>query len=148
MKHHIPKSNDGLHLDNPVLIESKTSFIVQFIYYFLFLCLGVTGMYGCFYTAFSIPLSQQVVILYAIVFCAIFTILFLSKPKRMLLLLLLSVAAAVLAIFLKRSLLDVLFNNLTQGFSLPTILSFQHTLKKYSIAFLPFLPLLLEQMKY
>lgn len=117
MKRQTPKSNDGLNLDNPVLIESKTSFIMQFLFYFLFLFLGVSGAYGCFYTTFSVPLSLQVVKTYAIVFCAVFTILFLIKLNRILLLFL-SLTTAVFAIFLRHSVIDVLINPLTQGFML------------------------------
>lgn len=119
MKRQIPNSNDGLHFDNPVLIESKNSFVMQFLFYFLFLFLGVTGAYGCFYTAFSVPLSMHVFIFYAILFCAVFTILFITKTHRLLLLLLfLSLAAAVYTLILRRSLINVFINHLTKGFML------------------------------
>ncbi len=86
MKSQIQRSNNGLTLVNPTLIESKTSFFMQFLFYFLFLLLGILGAYGCFYTAFSVPLSLQVVIQYAIVFCAIITFMLLIKISRILLL--------------------------------------------------------------
>lgn len=115
MKHQIPKSNNGIHFDNPSLIVSKTSFAMQFLFYFLFLLLGVLGVYGCFYTTFPVPLLIQVVIQYAIIFCAIFTILFLIKIKPILLLVL-SMATVVFAIFLRRNLIYNLINQLSQGF--------------------------------
>lgn len=115
MKRQIPKSDHGLHLDNPSLIESKTSLVMQSLFYFSFLILGVSGVYGCFYTTFSLPLMLQVFIFFAVVFCAVFTILFLIKPHRILLLVL-YLAAAVYVLFLKLSLIDVLINHLTQGF--------------------------------
>ncbi|MDF2479604.1 MAG: hypothetical protein K0S24_5087, partial [Sphingobacterium sp.] len=117
MKRQIQKSNDGLTLGSPSLIESKTSFVMQFLFYFLFLLLGVSGIYGCFYTAFSVPLSLQVVMTYAIIFCAVFTILFLTKITRILLLVL-CLAAIVFTIFLRRNIIDNLINQLTQGFFL------------------------------
>ncbi len=117
MKHQIPKSTHGLHLDNPILIESKPSCVMQFIFYFLFLILGVSGVYGCFYTAFSLPLSLQVFITYTIVFCAVFVVVFLIKLNRIMLLIL-SLVVAVYALFLNRSFTDVLINHLTQGFFL------------------------------
>lgn len=115
MKRQIPKSDHGLHLDDPSIIESKTSLVMQSLFYFLFLILGVYGVYGCFYTTFSLPLMLQVFIFYTVVFCAVFTILFLIRLNRILLLVL-PLAAAVYVIFLKRSLIDVLINHLTQGF--------------------------------
>ncbi|MGD9566900.1 MAG: transglutaminaseTgpA domain-containing protein [Sedimentibacter sp.] len=117
MKRQIPKTNHGLHLDNPRLIESKNSFIMQFLFYFLFLLLGVSGAYGCFYTAFSAPLSLKVIIPYAIVFCAVFTIVFLIKLHRTLLFVL-SLVASVYALLLRRSLIDVIINHLIQGFNI------------------------------
>lgn len=117
MKRQIPKSNDGLHLDNPVLIKSETSFVMQFIFYFLFLLIGVAGAYGCFYTTFSVPLLLQVVITYAIVFCAVFTILYLAKINRILLMFLF-LATAIYAIFPGRNFIYSLTNHLSQGFML------------------------------
>lgn len=115
MKRQIQKSNHGLTLGIPSLIESKTTFAMQFLFYFLFLLLGVYGTYGCFYTAFSIPLSLQVVVPYTIVFCAVFTIAFLTKNKRILLLIL-CLVAIVFIILIRRNILDNLINQLTQGF--------------------------------
>ncbi|MEL7648115.1 MAG: transglutaminase-like domain-containing protein [Sedimentibacter sp.] len=117
MKHKIPKSSHGIHLDNPSLIESKTSLVMQFLFYFLFLFLGVSGVYGCFYTTFTLPLTLQVFVFYAAVFCAVFTIMFLIKPRRILLLVL-SLTAAVYVLFINRNLIDVLINHLTQGYFL------------------------------
>lgn len=115
MKRQIPKSGHGLHINDPSMIESKTSLAMQSLFYFLFLILGVSGVYGCFYTAFSLPLMLQVFIFCTVVFCAVFTILFLIRLNRILLLVL-SLAAAVYVLFLKRSLIDALINHLTQGF--------------------------------
>ncbi len=118
MKRQIPRSGHGLNLDNPSLIESNTSLVMQLLYYFLFLILGVSGVYGCFYTTFSLSLTLQVFIFYAVVFCGVFTIVFLIKFNRIILLVL-SMAVAVNVLFLKqRSLIDVLINHLTQGFFL------------------------------
>lgn len=117
MKSQIQKLNNGLTLVNPTLIESKTSFFMHFLFYFLFLLLGVLGAYGCFITAFSIPLSLQVVTQYAIVFCAIITFMLLIKLSRILLLVL-CLTAAVYAIFLRNSFIDALINHLSQGFFL------------------------------
>lgn len=120
MKRQIPKSNHGLHLDNPALIESKKTSLMQFLFYFLFLILGVSGVYGCFYTTFSLPLSLKVFVPYAIVFCAVFTIIFLIKLHRILLLVL-SLVFAVYALFLNRNLI-------TQGF----ILTYNSVISTYA----------------
>ncbi len=114
-KRQIPKSDHGLHLDNPSLIESKTSLVMQLLFYFLFLLLGVSGAYGCFYTTFSLPLMLQVFIFYAVMFCAVFTILFLIRLNRILLLAL-PLAAVAYVLFVKQNLIDVLINHLTQGY--------------------------------
>lgn len=117
MKRQISKSRLGIHLDNPSLIESKTSLVMQFLFYFLFILLGVSGMYGCFYTTFSLPLTLQAFIFYAVLFCAVFTMVFSIKFNRILFLVL-SLAVAVCALFLKPGLIDFLINHLTQGYFL------------------------------
>ncbi len=115
MKRNITKSKHVIHLDNPALLESKTSLSMQFIFYFSFLILGVSGVYGCFYTTFSIPVMQNDFIFYAVVFCAVITFMFLIKPKRNIVLaLLLSVSAYIF--FIKRNIIYVVINNLTQGY--------------------------------
>ncbi len=146
MKRQIPKSNDGLHLDSPCLIESKTSLIMQFLFYFLFLFIGVSGAYGCFYTIFPLPLSLQVVIPYAIVFCAVFTLVFLIKLNRILLLFI-SLAVAVYALFLKHSLIDVL-NHLTHGFILTynSVISAYAQKMQYNLFTLPIAPAGINEM--
>lgn len=141
MKRQIPKLNDGIHFDNPTLIESKTSFVMQFIFYFLFLLLGVSGVYGCFYTTFLIPISLQVVMTYAIAFCAVFTILFLTKINRILLLVLSLVTIAYLYFF-RRSLIDVFIHHLVQGFILTynTVISAYAQKMHYNLFTLPIAP--------
>jgi hypothetical protein len=114
MKRKIQNSGYGIKLDNPSLIETKTSLVMQFLFYFLFLILGVFGVYGCFYTTFSLPLMQKEFISYAVVFCAVFTILFLVKISRILLLVI-SLSAAAYFLFIKQ-IIRVLINQLTQGY--------------------------------
>ncbi|MDF2617018.1 MAG: hypothetical protein K0Q47_1674 [Sedimentibacter sp.] len=114
MKLKIQKSNYGIKLDNPSLIESKTSLVMQFLFYFLFLIIGISGVYGCFYTTFSLPVMLHVFIPYAVVFCAVFTILFLVKASRIFLLSI-SLSAAAYVLFIKQG-IDVLINHLTQGY--------------------------------
>lgn len=116
MKRKIQKSAHNLQLDNTSMIESKTSSVMQFIYYFLFLILGVSGVYGCFYTAFFLSISLQVFICYAVVFCAVFTIMFLTKLRRIMLLRLLLVAVYVL--FIIKGSINVIINHFTQGYFL------------------------------
>jgi hypothetical protein len=114
MKRKVQKSGNGIKLDNPSLIETKNSIVMQFLFYFLFLIIGVSGVYGCFYTTFSLPVMLHVFIPYAVVFCAVFTILFLVKLSRILLLSLsLSVVAYVL--FIKQGIV-VLINHMTEGY--------------------------------
>lgn len=147
MKHQFSKSNDGLHLNNPVLIESKTTFVMQFLFYFFFLFLGISGVYGCFYTTFSVPLSLQVVIPYAIVFCVAFTIVFLTKLNRIILLVI-SLAFVVYVFFLKRNLIDVLINHLTQGFILTynSVISAYAKKMQYNLFTLPIAPAGINEM--
>jgi hypothetical protein len=114
MKLKIQKSNYGIKLDNPSLIESKNSLVMQFLFYFLFLIIGISGVYGCFYTTFSLPVMLHVFIPYAVVFCAVFTILFLVKVSRIFLLSI-SLSAAAYVLFIKQG-IDVLINRLTQGY--------------------------------
>lgn len=114
MKHKIQKSVYGIKLDNPSLIESKNSLVMQLLFYFLFLILGVFGVYGCFYTTFSLPLMQKEFIFYAVVFCAVFTILFSVKPIRILLFVI-SLSAAAYFIFIKQG-IGILISQLTQGY--------------------------------
>lgn len=115
MKCKIQKSGYGIKLDNPSLIESKNSIVVQFLFYYSFLILGVSGVYGCFYTTFALPLKLQVFIFYAVVFCAAFTVMFLVKLRRNLLLSMTLLIAAYV-FFIKRGIISVLINQLTQGY--------------------------------
>lgn len=116
MKRHISKVHHGIHLENPHIIETKAPFKIQFIFNFLFLALGILAVYGCFYTAFSVPLSHKAAISYAILFCALLTFVFLMK-LRYILMLFLSMAAIFYALLLKGSLmLEDLINHIQQGF--------------------------------
>lgn len=118
MKRQISKTNHGIHLENPNLIETKNSFKTQFIFNFLFLVYGVTAIYGCFYTAFSVPISHKTTIFYAILFCAVFTFVFLMK-LRYILILFLSLATIVCVLLLKGSLiLENLIHHIIQGFNI------------------------------
>lgn len=118
MKRHISNTNHGIHLENPHIVETKNSFKTQFIFYFLFLVLGVLAIYGCFYTAFSVPLSHKSTIFYVILFCAVFTFVF-SMKLRYILMLFLSLAAVIPALLLRSSLiLDNLINHIIQGFNI------------------------------
>jgi hypothetical protein len=114
MKRKIQRSEYGIKLDNPILIESKTSLVMQFLFYFLFLIIGVSGVYGCFYTTFSLHLMLHIFISYAVLFCVVFTILFLVKLSRILLLVI-SLSAAAYVIYIKQG-IGVLINHLTQGY--------------------------------
>ena len=96
---------------------------------------------GVFILQFSLPLMLQAFIFYAVVFCAVFTILFLIRLNRILLLVL-SLAAAVYVLFLKRSLIDVLINHLTQGFFITynSIISAYAQKTQYSLFTFPTAP--------
>lgn len=115
MKGKIQKTRQSVKLDDPKLIESKTSFVMQFIFYFSFLLLGISGVYGCFYTTFSLPLILNEFIFFAVVFGAAFTSVFLIKPG-IIFLLVPSLILAVYLLLINQSILNVLINQLTHGF--------------------------------
>lgn len=116
MKHRNVKSANNLHLHTPNLIEPKASFSMQFVFYFLFLILGICGVYGCFYTTFTLPLELKPLIFYAAAFCAVFTIVSLIKTRYALLLFVLVGSAAV--IFVKQDSANRFISYLTQGYIL------------------------------
>lgn len=141
MRRQIPKSDHGLQFDNPSMIESKKSLVPQFLFYFLFLISGIFGAYGCFYTTFSLPLMVPAFIFYAIAFCAVFTIMFLTKPN-LYLLLILSLAASVYVFFLKKNLINVLVNQFTQGYFIAynAVVSAYARKTQYSLITFPIAP--------
>ena len=73
------KPNSSLNLGNPRLIATEVSLTKRFLFYFFVLLLGISAAYGCFYTAFPIPVSWWVVIPCTVLFAAGFTVLFLKK---------------------------------------------------------------------
>lgn len=119
MKQQIPKPSSGLLLEPPNLIDSEPSFVMQFFFYFSLLLLGFYGTYGCFYTAFSVPLSLPVIIPCGILFSAVFTIVYLTKLDRIMLLILTLTFAFLTGIFfLRYRILDGFMNRFIRGFVL------------------------------
>lgn len=111
MKQKKQKPYNSLSLGNPHIIVSRSPFITQFLFYFFILLLGISSAYGCFYTAFAVPVSLGIVILCTVLFCSAFTILFLVKRRNIRRLFLLAVCLST-TFFLN----DSLRNNLIQGF--------------------------------
>lgn len=111
MKQKKQKPNNSLSLGNPHVIVSKSPFITQFLFYFFILLLGISSAYGCFYTAFAVPISLGIVIACTVLFCSAFTTLFLVKRRSIRRLFLLAVCLSTM-LFLN----DSLRNNLIQGF--------------------------------
>lgn len=105
----------GLKLENPNLLALNFSNKIQFTFYFTFMILGILGAYGCFYTSFSLPLSLQIFMTYLIVFCAVFTIIFLFKFRYIILLIPILVVS-FFVFFHQINLIDELTTNITQGF--------------------------------
>ncbi|HWQ42185.1 MAG TPA: transglutaminase domain-containing protein [Desulfosporosinus sp.] len=114
-----PNSGSGLTLDYPRLIAAEDSLMMRFFFYFFLLLLGISAAYGCFYTAFPIPVSWRVVIPCAVVFAAAFTALFLKKGRgmrRSIRLPILVIGCLIVLFFFKDGLLDARQNTLIQGF--------------------------------
>jgi hypothetical protein len=128
MKRENRTPDPGLILGNPRVIAAEGSLPKRFFYYFIILLLGLAGAYGCFYTAFSIPVYWRIVILCAVLFSAAFTLLFLTRRYRFLVATLSGICLGAL-FFLKDGLLDFLKDGLIQGFI--------HTVNAVILAYAP-----------
>jgi hypothetical protein len=113
MKRENRNTDTSLILGEPRLIASEVSFPPRFFYYFFILLLGISGAYGCFYTAFSIPVYWRIVILCGVLFSAAFTLLFLAGRYRFLVATLSGICLGAL-LFLRDGLLIFLKDSLLQ----------------------------------
>lgn len=73
---------EELRLDRPRITGVANRFAAQFFFYFPLLLLGVSSAFGCFYTAFPIPLSLKAVIPFGLFVCATASGLFLFARRR------------------------------------------------------------------
>lgn len=115
MKQRKHNSDNGLDLGNPNLIVSETSFLRRFFFHYFVLLLGISGAFGCFYTAFEIPVSLQIIAPCIILLTAVFTALFLLKRCGIWLSLLLVVGIGT-SLLLRNNLMNGFMDNLIQGF--------------------------------
>lgn len=84
MKRENRSPDTGLSLGSPRMTTAEVALPMRFIYNFFVMLLGVSGAFGCFYTAFSIPVTWNTVIACAVLFSAAFTMLFLTGRIRIL----------------------------------------------------------------
>lgn len=119
MKQRISKSDKGLNMDYPRVISSENSFLMQFFFYIILLIIGLTGAYGCFYSAFSVPISLPIFIALGIIFLSAFSILFLSNFKYTSLVVLIPLFLMLIGAFIfKNSLITSFIDQIVNGFIL------------------------------
>lgn len=114
MKQEKSDSKIGLVLTQPQLIYQDTSIKVKFIYYYLLLLLGMLSAYACFYTAFSIPVYFEELILSILIFTGVITVIFLIKPHHVVLLFIISLCLLTM-IALETGFMDFIKTNLADG---------------------------------
>lgn len=71
-----------IYLEEMRLIVPEQGIMKSAIFYFIMLILGTASTLGCFYSSFDVPIEFFSVTLLAIIFCVIFTAMFLMKRKN------------------------------------------------------------------
>lgn len=82
MRNKSKKNKKTIYLEEMRLIVPEQGIMKSAIFYFIMLALGTASTFGCFYSSFDIPIEFFSVISLAIIFCIVFTAMFLMKRKN------------------------------------------------------------------
>ncbi|WP_069988659.1 transglutaminaseTgpA domain-containing protein [Massilioclostridium coli] len=83
MKHKMTKTKPGLLLGKIETSQKEPSPVSRYLFYLLLSLLGVGGMFGCFLTAFSIPLDWALFSVFTLIFVMVFPWIMIQKRFKL-----------------------------------------------------------------